>query len=138
MKLPAMRPIPAQPQMVPMPLGPRLKTISPKMLKRIWAAPPPVAQPTEMPADAEDEGAGAHVAKSFAILVPGAHDLGLGVGGVGGAEAAAGEVEARDAEGGNEEGGRVKEEGQLEAELGDAAAAEKGADRRGWSTGWSG
>ena len=43
---PISRPIPAQPQIIPIPAGPRLKTISPKMLNRICAAPPPVAQPS--------------------------------------------------------------------------------------------
>ena len=42
--------MPAKPQMIPMPAGPRLNTTSPKRLNRICAAPPPVAQPTPISA----------------------------------------------------------------------------------------
>src|ERR1035441_7240059 len=45
---PINRPIPANPQMEPMPPGPRWKTCSPKSANRICAAPPPRLQPTEI------------------------------------------------------------------------------------------
>ena len=69
--------MPAQPQMMPMPAGPRLKTISPNRLNRICAAPPPVAQPTPIKRDAQDQRVGAHVAQAFLVFVPGAHHLGF-------------------------------------------------------------
>ena len=105
MKLPQIRPMPAEPQMVPMPAGPRSNTISPKMLKRIWAAPPPVAQPMPMAPIPRMQRPLPHVAESFAVFVPGADDFGFGVGGAPRTEgAASGEVEPRNTEGGDEEG----------------------------------
>ena len=52
----ASSPTPALAQMIPIPAGPRLKTISPNRLNKICAAPPPVAHPTATMAIAKNSG----------------------------------------------------------------------------------
>src|SRR6185437_7248922 len=107
---PINRPIPAKPQMVPMPAAPRWKTRSPKRLKRICAAPPPLAHPT------------------VTSPMPRTHDLGFRQVFPLRAEVAGRHAQPRNTSGGDQERQRIEDERPLVAELHHAGSAEQRTD----------